>query len=95
MICSHKIGITTTQVRPHQQERKKNTRFRAPRWIVERTIHRHNLFRRSKTRYDVHPENYLAFIRFANAITYWSRAVAQQNRLQDALLLTLVGFQID
>jgi len=57
-----------------EQERKKNPRFKARRWVVERTNRWHNLFRRLKIRYEVHAENYLGFVQFANAIICWRSA---------------------
>jgi putative transposase len=51
-----------------ERERKKNPRFKARRWVVERSNRWHNLFRRLKIRYEVHAENYLGFVQFANAI---------------------------
>ncbi len=57
-----------------EQERKNNPRFKARRWVVERTNRWHNLFRRLKIRYEVHAENYLAFVHFANAIICWRSA---------------------
>jgi len=57
-----------------EQERKNNPRFKARRWVVERTNRWHNLFRRLKIRYEVHAENYLAFVQFANAIICWRSA---------------------
>jgi transposase len=48
-----------------EQERRKNPRFKARRWVVERTNRWHNLFRRLKIRYEVHAENYLGFVQFA------------------------------
>lgn len=62
---------------PHRQYKKDKTskktkrtgrRMKAKRWVVERTGRWHNLFRRLKTRYEKKPENYLAFMEFANAI---------------------------
>ncbi len=41
---------------------------RARRWVVERTNHWHNLFRRLRIRYEVHARNYLGFVELANAI---------------------------
>ena len=41
-----------------ERERKTNPRFRARRWVVERTNRWHNLFRRLKIRYEVHAQNY-------------------------------------
>ena len=58
-----------------EQERKSNPRFKARRWVIERTNRWHNLFRRLKTRYEVHAENYLGFVQFANAIICWRSAV--------------------
>jgi len=57
-----------------EQERKKNPRFKARRWVVERTNRWHNLFRRLKIRYEVHAENYLGFVQFASAIICWRSA---------------------
>jgi len=57
-----------------EQERKANPRFKARRWVVERTNRWHNLFRRLKIRYEVHADNYLAFVQFANAIICWRSA---------------------
>jgi len=59
-----------------EQERKRNPRFKARRWVVERTNRWHNLFRRLKIRYEVHAANYLGFVEFANAIICWRSAVA-------------------
>ena len=41
---------------------------KARRWVVERTLRWHNLFRLLKIRYEVHAENYLGFVQFACAI---------------------------
>ncbi len=57
-----------------EQERRKNPRFKARRWVVERTNRWHNLFRRLKIRYEVHAENYLGFVQFANALICWRSA---------------------
>jgi len=57
-----------------EKERKKNPRYKARRWVVERSNRWHNLFRRLKIRYEVHSENYLAFVHFANAIICWRSA---------------------
>jgi putative transposase len=57
-----------------ERERKTNPCFKARRWVVERTNRWHNLFRRLKTRYEVHAENYLGFVQFANAIISWRSA---------------------
>lgn len=54
-----------------ERERKTNPRFKARRWVVERSNRWHNLFRRLKIRYEVHAQNYLGFIQFANAIICW------------------------
>lgn len=59
-----------------EQERKKNPRFKARRWVVERTNRWHNLFRRLKIRYEVHAHNYLGFVQFASAIICWRSAAA-------------------
>ena len=59
-----------------ERERKSNPRFKARRWVVERTNRWHNLFRRLKIRYEVHAENYLGFVQFANAIICWRSAAA-------------------
>jgi transposase len=59
-----------------EKERKKNPRFKARRWVVERSNRWHNLFRRLKIRYEVHADNYLGFVQFANAIICWRRAAA-------------------
>jgi len=57
-----------------EKERKKNPRFKARRWAIERSNRWHNLFRRLKIRYEVHSQNYLGFVQFANAIISWRRA---------------------
>ena len=57
-----------------EKERKKNPRFKARRGVIERSNRWHNLFRRLKIRYEVHSENYLAFVHFANAIICWRSA---------------------
>lgn len=57
------------------QELKKNPRFKARRWVVERTNRWHNLFRRLKIRYEVHAQNYLGFVQFASAIICWRSVV--------------------
>lgn len=57
-----------------EQERKKNPRYKARRWVIERSNRWHNLFRRLKIRYEVHAENYLGFVQFANAIICWRSA---------------------
>ena len=62
-----------------ERERKRNPRFRARRWVVERTNRWHNLFRRLKIRYEVHAQNYLGFIHFANAIICWRSATRGHN----------------
>lgn len=49
---------------------------RARRWVIERTNRWHNLFRRLKIRYEVHAENYLAFVQLACAIICFRRARA-------------------
>ena len=49
-------------------------RGKARRWVVERTIRWHNLFRRLKIRYEVHSRNYLGFVQFACAIICFRRA---------------------
>ena len=54
---------------------RKDPHFRARRWVVERTNRLYNLFRRSKIRYEVHAQNYLGFVQFANAIICWRSAV--------------------
>ena len=59
-----------------EKERKKNPRYKARRWVVERSNRWHNLFRRLKIRYEVHAENYLAFVQFASAIICWRSAAA-------------------
>ena len=59
-----------------ENERKKNPRYKARRWVVERSNRWHNLFRRPKIRYEVHAENYLAFVQFASAIICWRSAAA-------------------
>src|SRR3989337_780843 len=50
-----------------ERERKRNPRFKARRWVVERSNRWHNLFRRLKIRYEVHADNYLGFVQLANA----------------------------
>ena len=57
-----------------EKERKRNPRYKARRWVVERSNRWHNLFRRLKIRYEVHSENYLAFVQLANAIICWRSA---------------------
>ena len=57
-----------------ERERKRNPRFKSRRWVVERSNRWHNLFRRLKIRYEVHADNYLAFVQFANAIICWRLA---------------------
>ena len=59
-----------------EKERKKNPRYKARRWVVERSNRWHNLFRRLKIRYEVHADNYLGFVQLANAIICWRRAAA-------------------
>jgi transposase len=59
-----------------EQERKKNPRYKARRWVVERSNRWHNLFRRLKIRYEVHAENYLGFVQFASAIISWRKVAA-------------------
>ena len=54
-----------------EQERRNNPRFKARRWVVERTNRWHNLFRTLKIRYEVHAEDYLGFVQFAKAIICW------------------------
>lgn len=49
-------------------------RHPARRWVVERTGRWHNLFRRLKTRYEVHSSNYLGFVEFACAIICYRSA---------------------
>ena len=59
-----------------EKERKKNPRYKARRWVIERSNRWHNLFRRLKIRYEVHADNYLGFVHFANAVICWRRAAA-------------------
>lgn len=61
-------------VEPKRKKRSKRRRSR--RWVVERTNRWHNLFRRLKTRYDVHAVNYLGFVQLASAIICFRRARA-------------------
>ena len=42
--------------------------YPARRWVAERTARWQNLFRRLKTRYEVHSRNHEAFVHLANAI---------------------------
>lgn len=44
---------------------KKKARFKARRWVVERTHSWMNRFRRLLVRWDKKPANYLAFLHFA------------------------------
>lgn len=57
-----------------ERQRKKNPRFKARRWVIERSNRWHNLFRRLKIRYEVHANNYLGFVQFASAIICWRSA---------------------
>jgi putative transposase len=52
-----------------QQQRKKNPRFKARRWVVERTHSWINRFRRLLIRWEKKSENYLAMLHFSFA---WS-----------------------
>jgi transposase len=49
-------------------EKNYKKKYKAKRWVVERTGRWHNLFRRLKIRYEKKVENYLGFVEFANAI---------------------------
>lgn len=60
----------------HPKPRKPSLRQRARRWVIERTNRWHNLFRRLKIRYELHAENYLAFVQFASAIICFRSARA-------------------
>ena len=57
-----------------EKQPKKNPRFKARRWVVERSNRWPNLFRRLKILYEVHAENYMGFVQFANAIICWRSA---------------------
>jgi IS5 family transposase len=57
-----------------ETQRKNNPRYKARRWVVERSNRWHNLFRRLKIRYEIHAQNYLGFVQFANAIIGWRSA---------------------
>ena len=53
------------------QALKRHTRFKARRWVVERTHSWMNRFRRVLIRWEKKPQNYLAMLHFACAIITW------------------------
>ena len=75
--ASRRVYIAPIKSRVQEEkERKRNPRYKARRWVVERRNRWHNLFRRLKIRYEVHADNYLGFVQLANAIICWRRAAA-------------------
>lgn len=68
--------LTRRHYRPHVKsrgqeasQRKKNPRFKARRWVVERTHSWINRFRRLLTRWEKKSDNYLAMLHLAFAYT--------------------------
>ena len=62
----------TAHIRSRGEEAKAIKReagFKARRWVVERTHGWLNRFRRILVRWDKYPENYIAFLHFACALT--------------------------
>jgi len=51
--------------RQEETQRKRNPRFKARRWVVERTHSWINRFRRLLTRWEKKADNYLAFLHFS------------------------------
>jgi putative transposase len=61
----------TPHIRPRGEEAaeiRHNPRFKARRWVVERTHSWLNRFRRLLIRWEKEPRNYLALLHFASAI---------------------------
>ena len=61
----------TPHIRPRGEEAseiRRNPRFKARRWVVERTHSWFNRYRRILIRWEKKPRNYLALLHFASAI---------------------------
>ena len=54
-------------IRHRREERKRNKKHPARRWIVKRTNSWHNRFRKLFTRYEKKDKNYLGLVQLANS----------------------------
>jgi transposase len=54
-------------IRHRREERKRNKKHPARRWVVERTNSWHNRFRKLFTRYEKKDKNYLGLVQLANS----------------------------
>jgi transposase len=62
-------------IRHRKEEMKFKKKYRARRWVVERTNSWHNRFRKLFTRYEKNDENYLGLVELANSLIVYRRLV--------------------
>jgi len=62
-------------IRHRREEKKRNKKHPARRWVVERTNSWHNRFRKLFTRYEKKDENYLGLVQLANSIIVYRRII--------------------
>ena len=62
-------------IRHRREEKKRNKKHPARRWVVERTNSWHNRFRKLFTRYEKKDENYLGLVQLANSLIVYRRII--------------------
>jgi transposase len=58
-----------------EEEKKRNKKYPATRWVVERTNSWHNRFRKLFTRYEKKDENYLGLVQLAKSLIVYRRII--------------------
>ena len=58
-----------------EEEKKRNKKYLARRWVIERTNSWHKRFRKLFTRYEKKDENYLGLVELANSLTVYRRLI--------------------
>lgn len=81
--CAHHVA------RAEEQERRINPRFNSRCWVAERPNHWNSLFRKLRTRYEVHTDNCLGFVQFTIAMICSRRAVAWLKQVSGRTLAQL------
>ena len=62
-------------IRHRREEMKFKKKYRARRWVVERTNSWHNRFRKLFTRYEKKDDNYLGLVQLANSLIVYRRLI--------------------
>ena len=62
-------------MRHRREEKNRNKKYPARRWVVERTNSWHNRFRKLFTRYEKKDENYLGLVQLANSLIVYRRII--------------------